>query len=244
MIFHTFMFSDKGGRENNEDFCDFYLDEGKFGIWALSDGLGGQSGGEIASKIAAETVIKGFLKIPEFSVENISAIVKMSNFNILEEQKKNRYISDMGATFVGLFTDYQNVLWCHVGDSRLYYFKNKKIAYQTMDHSLSQLAVLKGEITKEEIRFHEDRNRLLRALGTSENLKLGGLEKIQAIEPGDAFLICSDGFWEYVLEEEMETDLKNAIAPKMWFELMRHRLLKRITPGYDNYSAICIIVEQ
>jgi serine/threonine protein phosphatase PrpC len=150
----------------------------------------------------------------------------------------------MGATFVGLFTDYQNVLWCHVGDSRLYYFKNKKIVYQTLDHSLSQLAVLKGEITKEEIRFHEDRNGLLRALGTSVDLKMSGLEKIQAIEPGDAFLICSDGFWEYVLEEEMETDLKNAAMPEMWFDLMRHRLLNKITSGNDNYSAICIIVEQ
>jgi serine/threonine protein phosphatase PrpC len=67
MIFQTCMYSDKGGRENNEDNCDYYLDEGKLGIWALSDGLGGQSAGEIASKIAVETVVKGFSKVPELS---------------------------------------------------------------------------------------------------------------------------------------------------------------------------------
>jgi len=242
MMFQTYLYSDKGGRENNEDFCDYHLEECKHGVWALSDGLGGHSGGEIASEIAVESVINNFLSCSELNAENISSIIKTANINICQEQKSDIHTSNMGATFAGLFTDYRNVLWAYVGDSRLYYFKKNKIIYQTEDHSLSQLSVLKGEIKESQIRFHEDRNILLRALGHSENIKTGGLEKLQEIEPGDAFLICSDGFWEYILEKEMETDLKKATMPEMWFDLMKQRLLNKITSGNDNYSAICIMV--
>ena len=126
----------------------------------------------------------------------------------------------------------------HVGDSRLYYFRNGRLEKQTLDHSVSQIAVLMGEIPQEGIRFHADRNRVLRALG-SGNAK-PDISPLMELKEDTAFLLCTDGFWEYVYEREMEETLKEAREPAVWLEKMRGILEKRIPEGNDNFSAAAV----
>ena len=135
----------------------------------------------------------------------------------------------------------ERAVWAHAGDSRLYYFHDGTLDFQTRDHSAAQLGVLLGDITLDQIRFHEDRSRVLRALGQDDELTVETGE--QELGGGThAFLLCSDGFWEYVLEPEMEEDLAKAAGPEDWLERMRWRLKKRIPADNDNNTAAAVWV--
>ena len=146
---------------------------------------------------------------------------------------------EMKTTVVVLRIESGKAFWAHVGDSRLYYFDDGKLKSRTSDHSASQLAVLMGEITEEQIRFHSQRSRILRALGSSAAQP--ELSAETDIDDGKAaFLLCSDGFWEYVYEREMEQTLSNAPTPEQWLRDMEEILKSRVKPWNDNYSAIAV----
>ena len=94
---------------------------------------------------------------------------------------------------------------------------------------------LAGEIDLSEIRGHEDRDRLLRSLGSEGSWKPAILADPVALEPTDVFLLCSDGFWEYVLEEEMQADLIASRTAEDWVHKMLRRLQNRVGGRYDDY---------
>lgn len=142
---------------------------------------------------------------------------------------------------VCLLLDGDRAVWAHVGDSRLYGFLNGSLILQTLDHSVAQMGVVLREITPDQIRFHEDRNRVLRALGQEGSLKVETGKR--HLEPGQwAFLLCSDGFWEYVLEKEMEGALAQAAGPEEWLSRMRGLMPGRVPPDNDNNSAAAVWV--
>ncbi len=133
--------------------------------------------------------------------------------------------------------------WAHVGDSRLYHLRDGRIAAQTADHSVPQALVNAGEITTDAIRFHEDRNRLLRTLGNDREARPTINDTALALAPGDAFLLCTDGFWEYVTEPEMETTLARAATPDGWLLAITALILERAPPDPDNFSAVAVFVD-
>ena len=146
----------------------------------------------------------------------------------------------MKTTLVGLMLDTEHAVWAHIGDSRLYHFLDGRLVFQTQDHSASQIAVLLGEIAPSQIRSSKDRAILTKALGQPGDVPAAQIHA-QLLEPGvHAFLLCTDGFWEYVLEEEMEQDLRLARSAKQWLEKMRRRLQARAPADQDNHSAIVI----
>lgn len=132
----------------------------------------------------------------------------------------------------------------YIGDSRLYYFHHGQIQYQTLDHSVPQMLVAAGEIPKEKIRDHPDRNRLLRVLGDRERkIRYQEIQPIP-LEPGDCVLLCTDGFWEYVLEEDMEKDLAKAKDLNDWMTRMKKKVRRRgFFERQDNYSALGIWIK-
>jgi serine/threonine protein phosphatase PrpC len=145
----------------------------------------------------------------------------------------------MKTTLVFLTLEDGQARWMHVGDSRLYHFRSGKLQTQTMDHSVSQMAVLMGDITPQEIRFHEDRNRVLRALG-GDNAKADLSPILVTVQEEDVFLLCTDGFWEYVYEPEMEDLLQKAKDPQDWLKQMETILLSRVSGENDNYTAAAV----
>jgi serine/threonine protein phosphatase PrpC len=154
--------------------------------------------------------------------------------NIQEAKKGN-----MKTTMVFLTIEDGRAKWMHVGDSRLYHFHCGQLLTQTTDHSVSQMAVLMGEITPQQIRFHEDRNRVLRALG-SESARPEISQTVMLTGGEDVFLLCTDGFWEYVYEEEMEALLRRSATPEQWLEEMKQILLTRIPQDNDNFTAAAV----
>jgi serine/threonine protein phosphatase PrpC len=243
MSFLTEAVSRIGGREINEDSYGF-LEMNHNACWIVADGLGGHRGGENASRIAVEAALASFRATPEFSAAALQHHLDAAQQAILQAQKKQPSFSTMRTTIVMLLTDSQRALWAHVGDSRLYCLENGRIVFCTKDHSVVQAMVNAGELQASQIRHHEDRNRLLRCLGNSEaDFRPTILFEPRTLQGGEAFLLCSDGFWEGVTEPEIEIDFAKAEGTREWLALMESRLLERTTEDSDNYTAIAVRVD-
>ena len=241
MQIETAYLSASGGREYNDDMVQIMEKEGSLCVF-VGDGLGGYSGGRLASEAAAQAVMEEWKTGRLSGLEEAAFLEtgRIADEAVKQVQKENN--GRMKTTMTVLSIENEYARWMHVGDTRIYCFESGKLKLQTMDHSVSQVAVLMGEIKQEEIRFHEDRNRVLRALG-SENAKPEISQKVRVGAEKMAFLLCTDGFWEYVYEIEMERALQNVKNPKEWLLNMEEILKKRVPSDNDNYSAAAIFVE-
>ena len=234
-------YTSQGGRPENEDSCGYITDgKGKVCV-VVADGLGGEGQGALASKTAMDVIFDRFKEKAADSPEDMSVWFANANEKVMEMQSPE---CSMKTTLVVLQFSKESAMWAHVGDSRLYHFVNGKNVSRTFDHSVSQMAVLRGEIKDEDIRGHVDRNRLLKAIGRDEGIT-AELSQVLNINDGSehAFLLCTDGFWEYVLENEMEESLKACDNAKNWLVEMSGILKSRAKPGNDNNTAIAIIIK-
>src|SRR5262249_22578377 len=154
---------------------------------------------EQAARIAAEKIVAQAAR-----GDSLQSLFNGANEAVITAQHANPALTQMRTTLVVLLITGAQAAWAHVGDSRLYHFRGARIAAQTRDHSFSQTLVDSGHIKADALRFHEDRSRLLRTLGTP-NCQPDVADPVD-LKPGDAFLLASDGFWEPVTEREMEIE--------------------------------------
>lgn len=194
--------SEPGDREGNEDYVGEKIlanvDEGCF---VLCDGLGGHGQGEVASKLVAEDILSNFSNnnsVPSF----LSRAFEESQSNLLRVQEDQHAKNEMKTTAVVLQILSDEICWGHIGDSRLYYFEKCKIKERTLDHSVPQMLVAAGEIKEKEIRHHPDRNRLLRVMGMEWDSPKYTIAVPVKRKEKQAFLLCSDGFWELIEEKD------------------------------------------
>lgn len=227
-----------GGRENNEDAFTI-LEHVPNALFVVADGLGGMDAGEVASGAVVQSLKEAFLNNDnDFPLVDI---IQNANEKLLDLQRKSG--KQMMTTVTAVYCHDNRVVQCaHVGDSRIYVFGENSILYQSVDHSVSQMAVFNGEITPEEIRNHEDRNKLTRVLGNKEVVKID----VESIDPTEvkAILLCSDGFWEYIYEEEMILWLKKSADADEWLSSMREIVWSRVPENNDNNTAVAVIFER
>lgn len=234
-------YSARGGREYNEDAIAVRRadEQGKRGMCAvLADGLGGHGGGDVASRTAADLIVNAW--VPGMGEEDMRSIFEQANKAVRDLHATEH---DMRTTATAITICRQQVVWANAGDSRLYHFQKGKLAWQTTDHSVSQMAVMLGQIEADEIRSSEDRARLLKALGQDGDLN----PDVGTLTMGDgehAFLLCSDGFWEYVLESDMEATLRMSRSPSDWLRRMREIHTQKRSDDCDNNSAMAIWVNE
>lgn len=236
-----FLHSDIGGRLENEDKCEVFKVRKNEYCLVLADGLGGHGGGRKASKAAVGSVLRQLKKSGIDSPQEFDAWFQEANQAVNALQSSE---CQMKTTLVVLYIKNHTAMWAHIGDSRLYHFVSGKIAEKTFDHSVSQMAVIRGEIEESDIRGHVDRNKLLRALGKEDKVKIDVSEKINLKGKQHAFLLCTDGFWEYIYENEMEEALEQATCAEEWMENMLAYIHKRTKEGNDNNTAIAVIVNK
>jgi serine/threonine protein phosphatase PrpC len=241
MSFKTSLICKIGGKEDNQDHADYVILKKKnAACWVVADGLGGHRGGETAAKTVVEVIIKSFRKNPLCSVQAVNEYLNAAQAEIVRLQQENPRLSRMRTTVVLMVSDFKHVLWAHVGDSRFYRLQNGVIDFQTKDHSLPQAMVSEGEITFDQIRTHKERNVLLRTMGQSEIFRPQVYQEKQLLTEGNAFLLCTDGFWEHVEEAEMETDYEKTKTPGKWLRKMEKRLLRKVKGEFDNYTALAV----
>lgn len=226
-------YSEIGGRENNEDaFGVFETEAGK--LLVVADGLGGHEHGEVASRAALDVVrqnVGGML-----SKQHLQQAMELANAEVLRLAQNMR----MNTTLAVLWLQGDRALAATAGDTRIYQFRNGQIQFQSRDHSLAQLDVIAGAEGGTDIRHNPDRNKLIRVVGMREGFK-ADITELQC-RPGDAFLLCSDGFWEDVMEQEMLRSCQNKQTAAAWLDEMRTVLKPRLTPSSDNNTAVAAMI--
>ena len=149
----------------------------------------------------------------------------------------------MKTTLTVLLADENRIQWGHIGDSRIYYFQDKKLKLRTLDHSVPQMLVNAGKLKEKKIRGHADRNRLLRVMGVEWEEPQYEVAKPLQRTGGEAFLLCTDGFWEWIEEKTMQHLLKKAGSPADWLAGMEAAVRKHGSgKQMDNYSAIAVFL--
>ena len=238
-----YLLTSQGDRNNNEDNVGMYQSYDEY-CFVLADGLGGHGKGEVASDLAVEQSVMTFALKGTASEECICQSFQNAQNKIHELQNKNPIYKDMKTTLVILHVGKEEIRWGHVGDSRLYYFERGKLVGRTLDHSVPQMLVEAGEIKEKKIRHHPDRNRLLRVMGIEGEEPRYQLGQPVDRKPGQAFLLCTDGFWELIDEKKMASCLKKARNPQNWLELME-QIVKKHGQGLnmDNYSAVGVWID-
>jgi serine/threonine protein phosphatase PrpC len=209
-------------------------------LLALADGLGGHAAGQIASRLAVETCLTRFRSHPALEPPAAEELV-MSAHRAIRATIDADSSHGPRTTLTVLATDAATAVWAHVGDSRLYHFRGGGIRDRTRDHSVPELLHRAGEIRDDEIAHHADRNRLLQTLGQKLAPKLTVSAPV-ALQAGDAFLLCSDGWWEHVPETSMALTLGDAAAPHDWLIGMASLIEAAAHVPQDNYTAIAAFV--
>jgi serine/threonine protein phosphatase PrpC len=234
------LFTDPGGRENNEDYVAF-SNHGDEYCFVLCDGLGGHAKGEVAARMVAENVT-GFFTEKGNSADFMDVSLNLAQEKLLEIQEKEGLKGAMKTTAVVLVITPEFIKWAHIGDSRLYHFFDGGSRYErTRDHSLVQQMADTGEIKEKDIRNHPDRNKLFRVMGAPWGRRSYTKSAILEREGEHSFLMATDGFWEYVYEEEMISLLKETSDAKSWIDRMRELVEGRADMSCtDNFSAIAV----
>jgi len=242
MSFLTAIQSQIGGRNRNDDVCD-YVSVKETSCWVLADGVGGHNRGDIAAQIAVDQVLCSFQKDTSVTPQAMMQHMEIAQKAVLERQQTDPGTLGMRTTLVVLISDGQKAIWGHIGDSRLYHLRNGCIEFQSRDQSLVQLQVERGEIKPDEIRLSKDRNLLLEALGDPDKFRPDILKETVRVKPDDNWLLCTDGLWDYVVEQEIEADLAKSPDPADWIRNLEQRVLARADKSHDNYTSVAVFVK-
>jgi serine/threonine protein phosphatase PrpC len=237
--------TDPGARGGNEDDCRH--GEGPNGPYAvLADGAGGHSRGEEASYRTVDCISRVLCEEGvTFSPDNLTQVVRLAHAELLQRQQGARRPEQrMHTTVVVLWFDPTStqVLWTHVGDSRLYRVRHGQAELLTQDDSVVQHMVRSGMLSEEQGRAHPQKNHLLAALGIEGEITPHTVVRPVELFDGDAFLLCSDGWWDGFEPTDIAAALHRADTPEAWLDDMRADIAARATPRQDNYTAVAVWV--
>jgi serine/threonine protein phosphatase PrpC len=228
-----------GGREVNEDYVDV-LHTADASCWVIADGLGGHRGGAIASKLVVESALRSFQEQPQVAAEQVERHCDQAQEALLAAQRSDATLAQMRSTIVVFVANEREAVWGHVGDSRLYHLRGGRVVSRTRDHSVSQALVDGGQIDQRQQGVHEDRSRLLRSLGKDGEPARPTLAGPVALCRDDAFLLCTDGFWEALDETAVEIDYAGSEDAAAWLDRLDARLRAQDIPLKDNYTAAVV----
>ncbi len=233
-------------RTHNEDNFSILEDAG---LYIVADGMGGHASGEVASKMAVDSLKEFFAATaqdPErtwpykmdrskgYEENRLITGIKLANLRIYESAQRDPRQRGMGTTIVTMFAVEDGVYVAHVGDSRGYRIRDGKIEQLTEDHSLLNDYIKMKRLTPEEIANFPHKNVIVRALGMKDTVKVD--TRFEQPRAGDTYLLCSDGLSGPVTDPDMldivqnSTDLKGAAS----------RLIQRANEhgGPDNISCV------
>lgn len=227
-------------RENNEDSYLYWepADDGEFRrkgrLAVIADGMGGHEGGQEASRLAVETVRevydRGFRDDPQAALlESFAA----AHTRILNYAEQHPLFQGMGTTCTALVLHGRQLYFAHVGDSRLYLVRDSQILRLTRDHSYVGRLVESGLVRAEDAERHPQRHILTAALGAGIEVAVDGAEERMTLQDGDDLLLCTDGLWGVVADEELEMAVSSYAPAESCAALVK---LARGRGGPDNIT--------
>ncbi len=225
-------------RVNNEDaFAE--LPEAHF--FALADGMGGHKAGEVAAKLTIMSLCKSIEDNPPLS--SIEEVMELFHEAIIQANRivysmgsQNEKLGGMGTTLCCLKLFGTSIVYAHVGDSRIYRFRNHKLDLLTHDHSLKHQLILKGELDEQSALLFPYKNIITRSIGTHAQVE----PEIAASPffPGDLYFLCSDGLTDYVSDQEISQVLEQESSIKDAADRMI--TLAKAKGGNDNITVVII----
>ena len=235
-------------RQHNEDALLVAPDARLF---LVADGMGGHAAGEIASRIAVDSITEFIVHTKEDdgtwphaydehfrrATNRLMAALRLANTRVLEAMRKDARLRGMGTTVVACMSDGETMSVAHVGDSRAYLVREGKLSRLTNDHSWVFEQVQAGMLTEAEAEKHPLRNVITRALGGALSVTPDAAEVIS--QPGDVYLLCSDGLTGMVPEDEIlrlvsENSANLEIACQQLIDVANQR------GGLDNITAVLV----
>ena len=232
-------------RKNNEDYCMgeiIQTEDDCIGIFALADGMGGHKKGEVASKIAVDSIIdflkENILKSCGIKMDYLDDVIKQgynyANQKIFDKVSEDSSCEGMGTTLVVAVIYKDDMIMANVGDSRGYLLHNDEFRRITRDHSVVEELVNANLITEEEARVHPRRNQITRAMGAEEIIIVNIFR--EKVEKGDMILLATDGLTGCVGDE----DIKNIIKQDKDIKEICEDLINQANDnsGKDNISVI------
>ena len=241
--------SDMGrARPNNEDsFCV----APEVNLFVLSDGMGGQSSGEVASRLTSDTVVahcREALANPSLRLQGdaisgasqaanrLASAIRLANRAVHHSAQENAAYSGMGATVVAVLLDDERACIAHVGDSRAYRLRNRELESLTQDHSFIAEQVRQGMMSAEEANHSNLQNVLMRAVGADAEVEVEVNEELFAED--DTLLLCSDG----LTKELSDAQIANVLAKNDDAQVAADQLVQLANDagGSDNITVIVL----
>jgi serine/threonine protein phosphatase PrpC len=241
MKYQLASYSLAGSRATNQDRV-VYTERDNAVLMVLADGLGGHKGGALAAEILTQTALHAFEAVRQ------PVITKPSAFLALTILQAHKVISARGqaqmppitprTTCVLCLVQNGYAYWAHVGDSRLYHFRNGRALTRTLDHTVTEQMHLDGLLSEEEMKRHPEKARLLKAVG-GLHAPAVSLGEETVLQRNDTLLLCTDGLWEALSADELYGFLKYSTLDE-GIEEMLLAAEKRMKQRADNLSAICL----
>ncbi|WP_106830247.1 PP2C family protein-serine/threonine phosphatase [Parabacteroides pacaensis] len=228
-----------GGRKENQDSAG--LKDTNLGyLVVVCDGMGGMQGGSAASQLAVQKILEVVVSADKQANPSMTLkkAIQNANIAIIEEGKNNPELQGMGTTVTALLLTPYSAITAYVGDSRVYQLRNGKKVFRTFDHSMVFEMVKKKVISEEQARLSAQSNIILKALGINSDIEVEVTER--SYQKGDRFVLCTDGFWGAMPEEDFIRHLseKNPINKILETTANVVESIGRTNGGeYDNLTA-------
>ena len=204
----------------------------KQNLFGVADGMGGHLGGEVASSLAVQ-VIDNMLSNKSPAENTLRIGVEAANRRVFEKQRNDFSLRGMGTTLTLIWENSDTVFVAHVGDSRAYLLREGKLVCITEDHSVVGEMLRSKAITPEQAKTHPYRNVITRAIGTAALVEVDMIQVGK--KPGDVWLVCSDGLFNKLDDEEIEAVLLETSAQEAVEKLLELTLERG---AEDNVSIL------
>jgi len=231
-----------GGREENQDRVSTAVAE-HAALLVVVDGMGGHADGARAAQVTQQVITESFWHTPQPLFDPLGflhlalgraheEVVRLGAQLPLEQRPR--------ATCAVCLVQQHATWWAHVGDSRIYHLRGGTLLTRSRDHSHVELLLREGLINAEQAHTHPMRNYVECCLGGDPILPEMSLARRRAVEPGDVLLVCTDGLWGVMKDEEIVTEMSSAGALRGKLQALAERAVKRAGNGSDNTSAAAL----
>ena len=242
MKFAVYQASRIGGRHYNQDRVAYAYSD-KALLLVLADGMGGHLHGEIAAQTTIHTFMQAFAQAAQPRVpephEFLREVAQRAHEAIVHYARAHQLDGNPGTTCVAALVQDGKVCWTHAGDSRFYLLRGHKMIAVTRDHSMVQQWADWGLISRDEMKTHPDRNKITNCLGGVEDMFYVESSPAVPLQSGDVLMLCSDGLWGPLEDEEVAAAFSTTSLPAALERLMDKALHLGGTHA-DNTTAVVV----
>ena len=213
-------------------------------LCVVCDGMGGAKSGNVASTLAVDVFVQEIKRTwtPEMDPEKVDqmmiAAVKLANFTVFDQAQQFEDFTGMGTTLVAALIQKKHVTIVNVGDSRAYHIDKEQVKQLTVDHSLVQMMISRGELTPERARNYPGKNLITRAIGTETVVECDVFHK--RMESGECLMLCTDGLTNILDEQEILFEVVHGVNKQYCCQRLLDIAKNRGAP--DNVTSLLIMV--